>query len=266
MITISFMSANYVARQLNYHMTRGWGQGETAANNYFMPLETFPSRFEELLKEIKSLGFTAMDLWLAHLNPSWATPEHVTAAQALLTSYGMRVVSLAGGLGGSADEMESICLLARTLDVPILGGMCPLLEKDRGCAVSLLKKYGLKLAYENHPEKDPQEMLKRIGDDEGGTVGTVVDTGWYGTHGYDAARAIRLLGERVFHVHLKDVRAAGAHETCRFGEGVVPVRECVQALRQAGYSGAISVEHEPELFNPDQDVAASRQMLEGWLQ
>src|SRR5512135_2897994 len=99
MNTISFISANYVARQLNYHMTRGWNQGETATNNYFMPLETFPQRFEDLLKEIKSLGFSALDVWLAHLHPRWATPEHITAAQALLTSAGMRVVSLAGGLG-----------------------------------------------------------------------------------------------------------------------------------------------------------------------
>ena len=266
MNTISFMSANYVARQLNYHMTRGWDQGETAANNYFMPLETFPQRFEDLLKEIKSLGFAAMDVWLAHLNPRWTTPEHIRAAQALLKSYGMRVVSLAGGLGSTPEELEAICMLARTLDVPILGGVCPLLDKDRECAVSLLKKYGLKLAYENHTEKDPQEVLERIGDGAGGFIGTAVDTGWYATQGYDAARAIRLLGKHVFHVHLKDVRAAGAHVSCRYGEGVVPLYECIQALRQSGYPGAFSIEHEPELFSPDLDVVASRQLLEGWLQ
>ena len=56
MNTISFMSANYVARQLNYHMTRGWGQGETATNNYFMPLETFPQRFEDLLVLVRELA------------------------------------------------------------------------------------------------------------------------------------------------------------------------------------------------------------------
>ena len=41
MNTISFMSANYVARQVNYQMTEGWMQGDAAPNAYFRPLDTF---------------------------------------------------------------------------------------------------------------------------------------------------------------------------------------------------------------------------------
>ncbi len=266
MNTISFMTANYVARQLDYHMTRGWGQGETAANNYFMPLETFPQRFEELLKEIKSLGFSAIDLWLAHLNPRWATPQHVAAAQKLLEAYQMRVVALAGGMGSTPEEVEAVCRLAAAVKAPVLGGGCPYLDKDRPGTVALLKKYQLRLAHENHPEKDPQEVLDRIGDGGDGTIGAAIDTGWFGTQGYDAAQAVRVLGRHIFHVHLKDVRAAGAHDTCRYGQGVVPVGRCVEALRQLNYSGAISIEHEPETHNPNDDVLACRRMLEGWLQ
>jgi hypothetical protein len=70
MTTISFMTANYVARQLGYHMTGGWDQGDKATNAYFRPLESFPERFEALLEEISELGFTAIDLWQAHLNPA----------------------------------------------------------------------------------------------------------------------------------------------------------------------------------------------------
>ncbi len=266
MNTISFITANYVARQLDYNMTRGWGEGDTAANDYFRPLETFPQRFEGLLQEIKPLGFSAIELWLAHLNPRWATVQHVSAAKELLRTYGLQVVSLAGGFGNSREELEAVCQLAAALDVPILAGGCPYLDKDRPASIALLKKYHLKLAHENHPEKDPQEVLDRIGDGGDGTIGAAVDTGWFATQNYDAAQAIRILGRHIFHVHLKDVRRAGAHDTCRFGEGVVPLRQCVQALRQIGYQGAISVEHEPESSNPDQDVVASRQMLEGWLQ
>jgi sugar phosphate isomerase/epimerase len=69
----------------------------------------------------------------------------------------------------------------------------------------------------------------------------------------------------VLHVHLKDVRAVGAHETCRLGEGIVPVRDCLRALAEMNYSGAISIEHEPEGFNPDEDLIASRERVETWL-
>ena len=60
-------------------------------------------------------------------------------------------------------------------------------------------------------------------------LGATVDTGWWATQGYDPVRAIGELGERVLHVHLKDVHA-GEHVTCRWGEGIVPVRECVERL------------------------------------
>jgi sugar phosphate isomerase/epimerase len=122
----------------------------------------------------------------------------------------------------------------------------------------------LRFALENHPEPTPQAVLEKIGDRP--ELGVCVDTGWFGTQGYDAARAIEELADRVLHVHLKDVLHVGEpHETCRYGDGVVDVEGCVHALRRLGYAGAISVEHEPETYDPSTDVAAMRVQLEEWL-
>ena len=55
------------------------------------------------------------------------------------------------------------------------------------------------------------------------------------------------------------------HETCRWGDGIVPIEECVRTLRRLGYTGALAVEHEPETFDPTDDVRAMRQKLEEWL-
>src|SRR5512146_3149568 len=79
MNTISFMGANYVARQVDYAM-HGWGHGDKAANAYFSPLETFGARFEEILRDIHSMGFSAMDMWTSHLNYLWATDQHIAIA------------------------------------------------------------------------------------------------------------------------------------------------------------------------------------------
>ena len=46
------MSANYVARQLDYQMTEGWMQGDNATQAYFRPIETYAARFEEMIAEI----------------------------------------------------------------------------------------------------------------------------------------------------------------------------------------------------------------------
>ncbi|GCE11865.1 sugar phosphate isomerase/epimerase family protein [Tengunoibacter tsumagoiensis] len=261
---ISFMSANFVARQINFQM-HNWNEGDNATNAYFQPLETFRERFAHLLQEIHTMGFRAMDLWLAHLHWSWATPQHIAIAQELLAEFEISITSLAGSFGSSPDEFEATCRIAQALGTRILGGSTALLASNRKELVRLLHKYNVLLAIENHPEKNAADMLALIGDGGQGTIGTAVDTGWYGTNGYDAARAIEELGEKVFHVHLKDVLAAGAHDTCRYGRGIVNIPACLTALQQIGYQGDYSVEHEPETFDPTEDCIAMRTMLTDWL-
>jgi sugar phosphate isomerase/epimerase len=53
-----------------------------------------------------------------------------------------------------------------------------------------------------------------------------------GTKGYDSVAAIHELYPHILTMHLKDVLAAGAHDTCRFGKGVVPIEACVRLLAQ----------------------------------
>ena len=264
--TISFMTANFVARELGYNMDGGWGQGDRATNDYFRPLETFAERFEGVLKEIRAMEFDTIDLWLAQLNPELATDEHIVSARQLLDRYGFSLASFAGWFGASVGEFERCCRLAVALGCTVLGGTTSMLEKDRSFVVAALQKYGLRLGLENHPEKTPQVMLRQIGDGGGGAIGTTVDTGWYATQGYDAAKAIRELGDHIVYVHMKDVFKEGLpHETCRYGEGIVPLAECVRALQEIGYEGPISLEHEPEHSDPTADVIASRELLRGWL-
>ena len=262
---ISFMSANYVARQLNYHMSEDWMQGDKATNDYFKPLDTYAERFEEILHDVQALGFTAIDIWLAHLHTNWATEEHIAIARDLLGRYDLTVPTLAGGFGRTREEFEATCRLAQALDVKILGGMTPLVLEDRTFVIDTLNKYDLKLAIENHPEKTPEEMLAKIGDGGGDRIGTTVDTGFYGTYGYEAAQAIERLGEYVFHVHLKDVLAPGGHATCRYGRGCVPIEACVRVLKDMGYRGYYSVELEPIDYDPTEDCKANLVMLRAWL-
>jgi L-ribulose-5-phosphate 3-epimerase len=67
-------------------------------------------------------------------------------------------------------------------------------------------------------------------------------------------------------VHLKDVKTVGEpHDTCRWGEGVVDVRACMDAADRIGYSGAIAIEHEPEEHDPSDEIRAMREELEEWL-
>jgi sugar phosphate isomerase/epimerase len=273
---ISFMGANYVAREIGWRMRGGWMEGDAAANAWFSPFETFPERFDAMLRSVSALGFEAIDMWTAHLNPAWATERHLSAASELLRRHKLLVPSLAGTFGSTLEEVRAACRVAQAVGAPVLGGSTPLLAAQRPELVEVLREYRLKLGVENHPEKTPEELVQRCGVGDEDVMGVAADTGWFGTQGYDAARAIDALAPRLFHVHLKDIRARRAektgfpmvdngHETCRLGTGIVPIGACVRVLRKHGYAGAIAIEHEPEEFDPREDCRAGltyvRQLL-----
>jgi len=101
--TISFMTANYVAREVGYAM-HGWGHGDRATNEAFAPLETYGEKLDELLGEIAALGFRAVDVWGAHLSPDWATDRHVELAVETLGRHGLEVTSYATWVGAGNVE------------------------------------------------------------------------------------------------------------------------------------------------------------------
>jgi sugar phosphate isomerase/epimerase len=254
-VIVGFCTANYVARETGYAM-HGWGHGDRATNEAFAPIETYPERLDALLADVRALGFDAVDLWGAHLNPEWATDAHVDAARQATARHGIEVSTYAVWVGPS--NIDRACELANAVGAPLIGaGFSG--EPER--IAPALERHGVRLAVENHPERTPAELLAKL--ERGGELfGTTVDTGWWATQGYDAARAIEELGARVWHVHLKDVLAVGEpHETCRWGEGIVPIDECVEALKRIGYDGVVAVEHEPETVDPSEDLRAMRAEL-----
>jgi sugar phosphate isomerase/epimerase len=118
---------------------------------------------------------------------------------------------------------------------------------------------------ENHHEKSIQEISNNIGVQDQDVSGLTADMGWFGTYAINAPTSLQTLAIRLFHVHLKDVLAAGGHETCRYGLGVVLILACVVTLKRIGYHGPLTVENEPEHFDPTDDIIASKEILTAFL-
>ena len=266
------MTANYVARQAGYQLTGSWSEGARATTAHFAPLPTYRQRLGEIFAEIRALGFDRLDLWECHLDARWATDEHLDIAIDLLAEHGLAVASRAANAGEDRATFRRSCEIAHRLGTKIVGTSTPLLfdADERDWLIDTLRAEGLLLAYENHPrEKTARMLLDVIGPAESGAedspIGACVDTGWFGTHGYDAARAIRELGARVFYVHLKDVPKVGLpHDTCELGAGIVPILDCLAALREIGYASAISIEHEPEREDPRPAIARGAALVRAW--
>ncbi len=258
-MTLSFMSANYVGKELGYGAADEWGPFDLATNAAFEPIETFPARFDALLTSITEIGFETIDLWFAHLNWRWATPDHVAIARDSLAHHGVSVVAFAGGIGDTVGDVQSACRLANDLNVDLIAGLGGIVHTDRSGAAAVLAAHGVRFGLENHPERTPAEVLAAIGDES--SLGAAVDTGWWATQGYDPVDAIRELSDRLFHVHLKDVEKPGTHVSCMHGEGCARITDCVDALVELGYSGALTVEHEPYDRDPTAECARMLTLL-----
>lgn len=255
---ITFITANFVARETGWAM-RDWGHGDRATNDAFAPAETFGERFEELCRDVAALGFDTVDVWNAHLSPTWATDEHVATATDVLRRHGLAVASYQ--VYAPAEDLERAVELAAGLGARTMSGNVPV---DDPRLPALLERHGLVFGLENHPEPTPRTMLDKVGDVP--RVGVCVDTGWFATNGYDPARAIEELGDRIVCVHLKDVQHEGLpHDTCRFGDGIVDAEACVRALQRVGFDGGVAIEHEPETYDPSDEIRSMREQLEGWL-
>lgn len=268
MSPIAFPTSNYMARQLGFRLVGGMGQAEAEARNYYAPVDTFPERFRDMLRQIKSLGFESIDLWTGHLGWSWATNEHMRQAVEILHEQGIAVTSLCGQLGETLDEFETACRLAAELgtDLLITRGASASSAKPLPSLVPILEEFNLRLAVCNRPEdKSTRQHLDSVDIPSEGRVGVSLDTGAYAANGFDPRQALADLQPKLFHVRLADVRAVGIYENCEMGIGIVDYRGILEDLGKMKYAGPISMANEPPDYDPSAECAAGLRKLQEWL-
>jgi L-ribulose-5-phosphate 3-epimerase len=264
MSTLSFGTTNYVAREVRWEKGHGWPGADKATTEAFSPIETFRERFDDLLGDVRGLGFEGIDFWTAHLNGAWATDEHLAIANELLRERGLTVTQIMGAFY-SVEDIDRGSRVAAALGAPVVGGIIDLPDDDLAGFLPTLRERGVRVGIENHMEPTAEQVLERVkafGDD---TVGTTLDVGWYGARGYDPVRAIDVLDGHILAVHLKDVPELDAHHSCAWGEGIVPVERCVERLRANGYDGVLMVDHEPFDHDPSEECRQMLATLRQWL-
>jgi sugar phosphate isomerase/epimerase len=246
---IAFNTANLVARFTGYRFElKRWGE-----QHQLTVKQTDAAAWKSICQEIAAAGYRAVEVWEAHAAPEALDRARAATWKQIMADHGLRPVAYAGGL---RRETLEIC---QWLGIPHIDG--GLRGQGPEEATRLCREHGIQFNLENHPEKNAGEARAKIG---GGNewLGVCVDTGWFGTQGAVVPAEIRTLGPLVRHTHIKDVRAAGAHETCLLGTGVVQVTECCRALREIGYAGWYSWEDEPEDRNPFDSARDNRRFIE----
>lgn len=248
-MNIAFNTANLVARVTSYRFElKNWGEQhlKTVA-------ATDQKEWRAICQEIAAAGYKAVEVWQAHADPKAMSKERALDRKKIMEDHGLRPIGYAGGL---SRETAQICLW---LGIPAInGGIGSVSPAD---ATALCRAYGIRCNHENHPEKSAAEILASI---DGGNewLGICIDTGWLGTQNVSAPDAIRACRAVLRHLHVKDVKASGGHETCPLGAGIVDFPGVIRALKDIGYTGCYSWEDEPEDRNPMLTAASNRLWLE----
>lgn len=253
---ISCVSASYVNDLAGYPGEIDWVAAMETIRRAPV-LETI----EGILKRLAPAHLDGIELWYPHIWPDNVTPDLADEILRLLSSYGMVCCACAGSVGDPAQDpqgCEGMFRVARLLKSPLIAGHLPAQAVPQLGA--LAARHQIRLAYENGHEQNASQMLSAI---QGGNewVGINIDTGNMAAQGGDPVRAIRELGDRIIHVHFKDVPAVGSHDCVALGRGIVDVAGVVRELRAIGYDGWLSIEVETGDHDPTEEILASAETL-----
>ena len=175
------------------------------------------------------------------------------------------MTSLGDGFGSTRDEFVAACKLAVGVNTKLLSGGCPVLKKERAFVIETLNEYRPLPGIGKPSRKIRARVARPTRRRRQVTPGRDHRYRWFGTQAGDVVRAIKELKGRIFQVHLKDVLASPADQNVGWGNGIVPMKECVVTLRDMSYTGLYSVEIHSVDHDPSAELEAAGQMLREWL-
>jgi sugar phosphate isomerase/epimerase len=253
---LSCVTASYVADLIGYPGAIDWGVASDTIERAPL-LETL----NDLLDRLSPARLDGLEIWFPHASPRKLTPALASQVRQSLARRGMVCCACASGVADpqvDPDACEESFQVARLLHAPLIAGHL------HAAAVPNLGRvaasFGVRLAFENGSEKDETEIQAAIR--EGNAwVGANLDTGNLAAQGGDPVRAVRVLGKRIVHMHLKDVPAVGSHDCVAIGTGIVDVAGVFRELKACGYDGWLSIEVETGDRDPTEAILSSAETI-----
>jgi sugar phosphate isomerase/epimerase len=190
-------------------------------------------------------------------HPSWIEPDK--NYRNIRVDHTIRALTLAKELGAPCITTEP--------GGPVQKGASwsaalKLFVEELKPVIAHAEKEGVLLLVEPEPdlliEKAEQfeEFMKHI---DSPAVGLNFDIGHFYCVKDEPAPTVRRLAKYIRHVHLEDIAATRVHHHLVPGEGAIDFKSTLQALRDIGYKGWITIELYPYVDDPD---AAARTALE----
>jgi len=147
-------------------------------------------------------------------------------------------------------------------------------------SAAFARQAGIFMSIENFPGADSpfvisSDVLEAIREVPG--LKLTYDNGNILLGGEDPAVSFKRCAEHVVHAHFKDwalvepdkgseALDGRRYESALIGEGIVPHRSCLEAMKKTGYKGYINIEYEADKYPPDEATRRAAGYLNGLIE
>ncbi|MBS1917519.1 MAG: sugar phosphate isomerase/epimerase [Bacteroidetes bacterium] len=182
----------------------------------------------------------------------------------LLQSKGIQIVAMGVITPSSIEEWKKYFDLAKEFGLSYITAEP---KKDEWNQVdSLAGVYGIKIAIHDHPKPNmywsPDSVLAAIQGHP--NIGSCADVGHWSRNGLNPVDCIKKLAGHIYGVHLKDIKEFNKTDAADtvVGKGINDFPAIFQALKDAGFSGMLSIEQESNWYNSVPDVINTKKYFE----
>ena len=231
-------------------------------------LRKFP--FDKCLEMAKALDVRYINFKDVHL-PLTSTPDAIRAWKAKVEAAGLTIMG-----GGTITLKNDAAMVRHAFEYARTAGMPLIVAAPSHDALDLVerhaKEFDIRVAIHNHGPEDkefpsPYDVYKVVkGRDS--HMGLCVDVGHTVRTGVDPTRAVMELRDRVYDLHLKDLRDLKDKDSqVIVGKGAIDFPSLFRALVKIGFTGHAGLEYEIDADAPlpgmQQSLAYMRGVLAG---
>jgi sugar phosphate isomerase/epimerase len=208
-------------------------------------------KLEEALEMTKTLGLHYWESFPAHIPTDPAKAAKYTA---LAKESGVKVIGY-GVVGFSKDHdaNRKSFEFAKAMGIGYLSADP---SKDSFDSLDkLVEEYQIPIGIHNHGPGHQYALIDNIAEaikDHHKLIGCCIDTGHFLRSKQDPVRAVEVFNDRIYGVHLKDVKDATTFKV--LGEGDLRTADLLAALAKRKYSYCLALEYEENEAAPMDDI------------
>jgi inosose dehydratase len=213
---------------------------------------------EDAIRHSGELGFAHIEFYPGHFSQD-ATPDEIAAMKKTMGDAGMKM--LGHGVHGFTADHEANRKLFEFAKAVGLRELSADPSPDSFESLDrLVKEFDVRIAIHNHgPRHRYNKALDVLSACEpyDARIGACADLGHFIRSGEDAVQVVRLLGKRLFGIHLKDFAEMKDKTTgVILGEGHLDVEGVFAALASVDFptDGCLSLEYEENEEDPIDDI------------